>query len=84
MVSFDIVSLFTMIPIDEVIGILFQRLQQDENLEERTYMAPDRIRSLVKLCITSEFENNYYEQLQRCCNGISIVPNISKAIYGRI
>ena len=33
MVSFDIVSLFTMVPIDEAIEILFRRLYEDQSLE---------------------------------------------------
>ena len=60
MVSFDIVSHFTMIPI-EAIGIL---LREHENLKERTNTTPDRICGLVKLCITFtyvESDNNYYE-----------------------
>ena len=41
-----------MIPIDEGIEMVFRRLYEDRNLEERTNMPPDRICSLVKLCIT--------------------------------
>ncbi len=36
MVSFDVSSLFTNVPINEAISVIRDRLQNDENVDERT------------------------------------------------
>ena len=36
LVSFDVVSLFTSIPVDVVVNVAYNRLVNDENLQERT------------------------------------------------
>ena len=40
MVSFDVKSLFTNVPIDDVLIILMERLQGDEILSDRTIVDP--------------------------------------------
>ena len=49
MFSFDIVSLFTKVPVDEAIDIISSRLAQDNTLDERTTMPPGTICQLTKL-----------------------------------
>ena len=40
MVSFDVKSLFTRVPLQEALQVIEERLLQDETLGERTTMTP--------------------------------------------
>ncbi len=51
MISFDVVSLFTKVPIKEVILILKIILEQDDSLEDRTAITPGELCNLVELCV---------------------------------
>lgn len=42
LVSFDVSSLFTNVPIDEAVRIIRDKLQGDEILVDRTTLSPDR------------------------------------------
>ena len=47
MVSFDVVSLFTQVPLKEAMEVISTRLEQDETLEERTNIPVHDIRHLM-------------------------------------
>ena len=53
LVSNDVKSLFTSIPIQESIRLCEQRLGGDETLSERTNMSVDTIITLLKFCLNS-------------------------------
>ena len=55
MVSFDVVSLFTNVPVDEAVLVISNRLQQDETLEERTSIPIPELCHLVELCLRSTY-----------------------------
>ncbi len=40
MVSFDVSSPFTNVPIDEAVSVIRDKLQNDESLDERTCLYP--------------------------------------------
>ena len=52
LVSFDVVSLFTSIPVDVVVNVAYNRLVNDENLQERTalYRSPALSNYLTSAC----------------------------------
>ena len=53
LVSFDVVSLFTNVPIDEACNIAKERLLLDNTLHLRTTLFPDNIFDLLKLCLST-------------------------------
>ena len=53
LVSFDVVSLFTNVPVDEACNIAKERLLVDNTLHLRTTLSPDNIFDLLKLCIST-------------------------------
>jgi len=57
MVSFDVKSLFTFIPVDLAVTITKERLQQDQNVAERTNMSVSNVMKLLEFVLT----NNYFK-----------------------
>ena len=53
MVSYDVSSLFTNVPIQEAIDVIRDMLQKDETLDERMVLSPDRIAELLETCLSS-------------------------------
>ena len=51
MISFDVVTLFTKVPIDDALQAISSLLANDDTLEERTCITADEIRSLIEICL---------------------------------
>ena len=49
LVSFDVVSLFTNVLIEEAVDTIRERLRKDVSLEMRTPLSPERIAELLKV-----------------------------------
>ena len=78
LVSFDVTSLFTNVPIGEAVEIIRDRLREDEDLVERTPLSPDRIAELLGLCLKStyfSYSGEFYEQREGAAMGspVSVV-----------
>ena len=72
LVSFDVSSLFTNVPIDEAVRVIRGRLQEDETLEDRTTLSPDRVAELLEVCLRStyfSYNGNFYEQREGAAMG---------------
>ena len=66
LVFYDVVSLFTKIPTDLAIQVAHKRLLDDTTLDQRTSLTPDKITSLLKLCLNATyfaFHDSFYQQL---------------------
>nr|XP_054772286.1 uncharacterized protein LOC129280268 [Lytechinus pictus] len=80
LVSFDVVSLFTSVPVDQACDIIKQRLITDPDLASRTNLTPDQIHDLLLTCLNSnsfKWRNNYYKQLQGAAMGSPLSPIIA-------
>lgn len=65
MISFDVVSLFTKVPVDEAMKVISEMLEKDESIYERTMMSPSEGCMLISLCLRSTyflFKDASYEQ----------------------
>ena len=65
LVSFDVVSLFTKIPVDFAVKVAKERLQEDASLRQRTSLPVEDIIHLLSFCLkTTQFAYNgtYYQQ----------------------
>ena len=72
LVSFDVTSLFTNVPVDEAVEVTRRLLEEDETLGERTALTADSIAELLKLCLKStyfRFEGKFYEQREGAAMG---------------
>ena len=82
MVSFDVVSLFTRVPLTEAIEVISHRLLQDETLEERSGLPPQEIchLTLTNLCLRStyfQFGELFFEQLEGAAMGSPLSPVVA-------
>ena len=80
MVSFDVKSLFTNVPIDEALKVARRKLQEDELLDGRTTLSPDDVVKLLEVCLTTTYfiyDSEYYEQLHGAAMGSPISPVIA-------
>ena len=72
MVSFDVVSLFTNVPIDDACSAVLQRLQLDSNLSARTTLSPEQLTKLLEFVLRSTYflyRGSYYEQTEGAAMG---------------
>ena len=76
LVSFDVVSLFTKIPVDLAIKVATNRLRYDDsNLWQRTSLPLEDITDLLSFCLNTTqfvFEGTYYKQVfETCSDGLA-------------
>ena len=55
LVSFDVTSLFTKVPIAEALEVIGRRLEEQETEDRRTTLTVDSIKQLLHLCLTSTY-----------------------------
>ena len=66
MTSYDVMALFTSVPMDPSFNIVKQRLQQDPFLSQRTNMSIQQIVTLLEVCLKNTyflFQGKYYKQV---------------------
>ena len=84
MVSFDVVNLFTRVPVDETLDETLDeiatKLSEDDTLEERTSLTPTQVCHLTKICLKStyfQFRDEFFEQLEGAAMGSLLSPIIA-------
>ena len=72
MVSLDVKSLFTNVPVQEAVEVVYKKLKEDETLIEKTSLSAERVRDLLQMCLSStyfSYESVFYEQLDGAAMG---------------
>ena len=67
LVSFDVSSLFTNVPVDEAVRVIRDRLQEDRTLGDRTTLSPGKVAGLLETCLKSTYFS--YEQQEGAAMG---------------
>ena len=70
--SCDVTALFTSVPIDPVLNIINDLLEQDDTLSNRTVLLVQNIIELLGFCLHNayfSFQNKFYEQVEGAANG---------------
>ena len=73
--SFDVVSLFTRVPVQEAMEVVGRFLSRDEDLSSRTALDVETLGALIKFCLTScyfLFRSTFYVQLDGVAMGSSL------------
>ena len=72
LVSFDVVSLFTSIPVDVAISVAHNRLINDDTLQDRTAIPITDIIKLLDFCLSTtnfQYDHEHYKQIHRTAMG---------------
>ena len=80
MVSFDVVILFTRVPVSEALCVIEDLLADDDTLETRTTMLPTDIVSLTRLCLTTtyfQFGRVFDEQVEGAAMDSPLSPVVA-------
>ena len=80
MVSFDVVSLFTRVPVEEALQVISELLHQDETLMDRTAIPAPDLCHLIELCLKStyfRFGDLFYEQVEGAAMGSPLSPVVA-------
>ncbi|XP_064462023.1 uncharacterized protein LOC135372308 [Ornithodoros turicata] len=83
MMSFDVISLFTNVPIDVALSVVRTKLRADVDLEDRTDLSVEDILELLKLCLRQtffQFKNRFFKQTDGCPMGSPISTTIAKLV----
>ena len=87
LVSFDVTSLFTSIPIERAIEIASKRLKEDDTLEERTCLTADEIIKLLEFCLSAAFlscKGKYYKQTYGTAMGSPVSVIVANLVMEEI
>lgn len=77
LVSFDVQSLFTNVPVPETLAIIERRLENDESLTKRTNIPIPTIMELLSICVNTtyfQFKEKFYKQTDGMAMGSSLSP----------
>ena len=80
LVSYDVESLFTSVPIQPALTITKKKLEEDRELHLRTTMSVQHIIWLLEFCVKStyfSFQGRFYQQLEGTAMGSPISPIIA-------
>ena len=87
MVSFDVKSVFTSIPVDLALSITKERLQRDQNLTERTNLSVYNILRLSDFVLNHnyfKYDGDHYKQIFGCAMGSPISPVLAALVTEEI
>ena len=80
LVSFDVTSLFTQVPIDEALRVVEEQLTKDQTLGERTNIPVSQMVKLVELCLRTTYfqlQEDFLEQTDGAAMGSPLSPIIA-------
>ena len=85
LVSLDVSSLFTNVPVGEAVSVIREKLREDETLGDRTILSPERIAELLEMCLRStyfSYGGNFYEQKEGVAMGSPVSAVVANLYIG--
>ena len=78
--SYDVISLFTSVPIHPALNIIKDLLEKDEKLNDRIVLSVQNIIELFGFCLHNtyfSFQNKFYEQVEGAPMGSPVSPIVA-------
>jgi retron-type reverse transcriptase len=80
MVLYDVTSLFTRVPVDRSLDVIFDKLNKDNTLDSRTNMSPSQVHDLLAICLKTTyfmFDGTIYAQVEGAAMGSPVSPIVA-------
>jgi hypothetical protein len=77
LVSFDVVSMFTNIPVDEALDVINSELQKDDTVESRSCLQRGPIMELLDVCLKTTYfqvDQKFFQRKDGMAMGHSLSP----------
>jgi hypothetical protein len=80
LVSFDVISLFTNVPVEEVLQVIRNKLGTNSSFPEHSPLQVEDVLELLDICLKFmdfQFEDKFYQQKEGMAIGNSLSPVVS-------
>jgi hypothetical protein len=80
LVSFNVLSLFTNVPVDETLEVISKKLHNDHILSGSPTLPVEAVMELLEVCLRTTYfqvDESYYQQKERMAMGISLPTVVS-------
>ena len=87
LMSFDVQSLFTSVPVNDALAAVSKRLRNDDSVKQRTGMADETIMTSLKLCLgitAFQFRGNPYELEDGPAMGSPVSPVVANIFMAEL
>ena len=87
LVSFDVKSLFTSVPVDDAMLAIREVLEADDDFEAREEVSVDTVMEMIKICLVTtsfQFRGKYYEQTDGLAMGSPLSPAIANIFMAKL
>ena len=86
-VSFDVKSLFTSVPVDDAISAIREIVSLDEDFEQRSCISVDTLEEMLRICLVStnfQFRDEYYELTDGLAMGSPLSPAVANLFMAKL
>ena len=79
-ISFDVSALFTSVPVEENLILIYERLTAGASLSDRTALSPQQVTDLLRMCLTTtyfKYDGGFYAQIEGAAMGSPVSPIVA-------
>ena len=80
LISFDVSALFTSVPVEENLTLIYEKLAADPSLADRTALSPQQVTDLLRMCLTTtyfKYDSIFYAQTEGAAMGSPVSPIVA-------